>query len=85
MQVRKDFELIGDANIVSIRALSVGNNPFVILLAYFLADKGLDHPMLQRHAPDPVVGFDGHVDSSRCAAIRRAALYHHCSLASACP
>jgi hypothetical protein len=53
---REDAELVGHANIIAIAAQAVGDNAF----AHLVFDKRLNHAVLERHAADPVIGFDRH-------------------------
>src|SRR3989442_464852 len=56
VDVREDLELVGDAHVVAVGGEPVGDHA----LPDLLLGEGLDHPMLERHPPDPPVGLDRH-------------------------
>src|ERR1700682_914671 len=56
IHVRKDAEFIGNTDVVAIRGDSITNDPF----SHLAISEGLNHLMLQRHAPDPAVWLNRH-------------------------
>ena len=61
VDVGEDLELVGDADVVAVRRHAVRDDAG----ARLALDERLDHPVLERHALDPRVGFDGHQCSRR--------------------
>ena len=47
---------LGDANVVAVGRNTIADDTF----AHLAIGEGLDHFVLQRHAPDPAVWLDGH-------------------------
>src|ERR1019366_5910580 len=56
VDVREDFEFVPDADVVAVRRDAVRDDA----VAHLIVDEGIDHLMLARHPPNPVVRFDGH-------------------------
>ena len=73
VDVGEDLELVGDADVVAVRRQPVRHDA----LADLTVLERLDHAVLERHLPDPAVGFDGHmsvVESASWTAVRRHAV-----------
>src|SRR5207244_8803227 len=66
VDVGEDLELVRAAYVVAVARGAVGDDPVAVHLAHLPRLEGLDHALLARHAPDPVVGLDAHSDSRLC-------------------
>src|SRR5439155_494698 len=64
----EDLEFVGDADVVAVGGEAKGDDadPYLVL------DKRLDHPVLERHALNPIVRFDCHYLPARGAPPPRA-------------
>jgi hypothetical protein len=57
VDVGEDLELVADADVVAVRRHAVRDHPG----AHLAILEGLDHPVLERHLPDPAIALDsGH-------------------------
>ncbi|MDT4866365.1 hypothetical protein FQZ97_1012150 [compost metagenome] len=60
MDVGEHLEFGGAAHVVAIAGNAVGDHPAVVRTAHLALDERLDHAVLQGHAANPLVRFDGH-------------------------
>src|SRR5690606_37002953 len=60
VDVGEDLEFAGAAHVIAVAGGAEGHDSAAVHLAHLFGREGFDHPLLLRHAADPLVRFDEH-------------------------